>query len=109
MAAVRPVVIKYSSEKFSLTYDVIPFFALFIMQNCLTNFRCTIYELPPFVPNEFLFKKFQNKGQEKWEIYASSVREVMSKVGNLPMDDVPYRNKLEYEFKLGLKRNTKRE
>lgn len=41
----------------------------------------TLYELPLFVPNDYLFEKHKDKGTEKWEIIAWAVRDAMAKVG----------------------------
>lgn len=82
---VRPIVLKYESPMFHNAYDVIPFLPMFILQSCVTDFTCTVQELPPFIPNDYLFKKFESSGKEKWEIYAEAVREVMSKASGLPL------------------------
>ena len=38
---------------------------------------CEVIELPDFYPTEYLYKTHFNKGQEKWEIFAWAVREIM--------------------------------
>ena len=75
---VTPVVLKYKSEMFSNSYDVVEFLPMFIMQNCVTDFTCNVLELPPFSPNEYLFRNQASSGKEKWEIYAEAVRKVMT-------------------------------
>ena len=97
---VRPIVLKYESPMFHNAYDVIPFLPMFIMQSCVTDFKCTVHELPPFIPNDFLFKKFENSGKEKWEIYADAVRQVMSKASGVPITDQQQRDKIAYHIKL---------
>jgi hypothetical protein len=47
----------------------------------------TRYVFPPFIPNDYFFDKFKDKGEEKSHIYAWGVREVMSKYSGLPKDD----------------------
>ena len=104
---VRPVVLKYEFGMLNPAYDVIPYLALYIMQCCLFDFKCVVHELPPFVPNDYLFTKHQSKSPtgEKWEIYAESLREIMSKAGGIKLDDTPYREKLRYEVILGYKKD----
>lgn len=33
--------------------------------------------MPPFTPNEYLYKTHGSEGMEKWQIYAEAVREAM--------------------------------
>ena len=43
--------------------------------------------MPPFIPNDYLFEKHKDKGEEKWEIYAWAMREAMCEAGGLSRDD----------------------
>lgn len=52
---VKPVFIRYEYDMLNNAYDVMPFFALFVLQCCCFNYRVTFNELPPFIPNEHLF------------------------------------------------------
>lgn len=79
--AVRPVFLRYDCPTLSPAYDVFPFVPLFILQCCSYNFTCRFTELPPFIPNEFLFKHHGIEGKEKWEVYADAVRDIMVEVG----------------------------
>lgn len=42
-------------------YDVVPYVPLLIMNLCLFNFCFEVVELPPFLPNEYLFKTHADK------------------------------------------------
>jgi 1-acyl-sn-glycerol-3-phosphate acyltransferase len=53
-------------------------------------------ELPVFAPNEYLFENFKNLGKDKPEILAEACRRVMSEIGNLPLTDGTFENKLKY-------------
>ena len=86
--AVRPVIIKYEHDLLNLAYDVIPFMPLYILQTSTFGFKCSLKELPPFVPNDHLFKKFGGNNKEKWEVYANAVRDIMAKEGNIKTSDV---------------------
>lgn len=72
MKAVRPVILKYEYGMFSPAYDILPWLALFILQICQNDYKCTVTELPPFVPNEYLFK--MQTGKDKWDVYGQTVR-----------------------------------
>lgn len=106
---VRPVFLKYESPTLSIAYDVIPFLALYVLQCCSYNFKVTFHELPPFIPNEYLFENHKDKGADKWEIYAETIREIMTDVGKVPMCNMPYREKTRYEIMLGYKKERKQD
>ena len=44
--------------------------------------------MPPFEPNEYLFEKHADKGNERWEIFAWAVRDAMMKSGDFQPIDV---------------------
>ena len=52
--------------------------------------------MPDFEPNEYLFKTHADKGQERWEIYAWAIREIIMECGNMQSSDMPYRVKQVY-------------
>jgi lysophosphatidylcholine acyltransferase/lyso-PAF acetyltransferase len=103
---VTPVVLKYKSEMFYNAYDIIEYFPMFIMQNCVTDFTCTLLELPPFIPNDYLFCNHATSGKEKWEIYAEAVRQVMSKASGIPTTEASQREKIKYQIALGMRKST---
>jgi hypothetical protein len=105
LRACKPVVLKYIWSSLSPAWDVIPFMPLMIMQMSLFYVRCDVLELPPMIPNDYLFEHHANKGDEKWEIYAWAMREVMSVASGLPKCDQPFRDKMEYEVILGFKKD----
>ncbi len=74
------------------------------MHLSLFDFKCEVLELPTFIPNEYLYKEHANKGEEKWEIYAWAIREIMSAAGDIEKNDAPYRDKLQYESILGYRK-----
>lgn len=85
---VQPVVFKYGGFPGKPTMDCLTimdnvFFALF---GSFVQWQVR-YTLPPFIPNDYFFEKYADKGAEKSHIYAWGVREVMSKASGLPVDD----------------------
>ena len=89
---VRPIIQKYDTDgSVSIAYDIIEMLPLAILQLSWCGYRCKIYELPDFEPNEYLFEKHADKGQERWEIFAWAVREVMAKASGLELVDMPFR------------------
>jgi hypothetical protein len=50
--------------------------------------------MPDFLPNDYLFETHQDKGEERWEIFAWAVRDAMMKAGNFEQCDLPIRVKL---------------
>ena len=76
---IQPVVIKYSWNDFSPTWEGIPFMPHAIMQYCLGTYKCEVIILPPFKPSEYLFETHTKDGMERWEVFAEAVRDVIAK------------------------------
>jgi hypothetical protein len=49
--------------------------------------------MPPFQPNDYLWEKHADKGEEKWEIYAWAMRDLMAKAGRFGKHDLRFRDK----------------
>jgi len=43
--------------------------------------------MPVFVPNDYFFNKYQIQGEEKWETYARTLRELMAQESELKLSD----------------------
>ena len=96
--AIRPVYIKYDYGSFSPAWDVLGGFEHMILMNLNCEITtATLHVLPDFKPNEFMFKKFEDKGAERWEIYAWVIRDIMASHGNFDKDETPYNIKFQYE------------
>jgi hypothetical protein len=61
--------------------------------NYFNDSFCKVSDLPPFLPNEYLFTTHADKGTEKWEIYAWALRDIMAKVGDFKLNNQPTREK----------------
>lgn len=48
---------------------------------------CQRYELPIFIPNDYLFETHKDKGKNKAEVFAWALRDAMSKASGLPCSD----------------------
>jgi hypothetical protein len=90
---IKPIAIKYSSAVFSPAHDVMPMGVHFVvLLSQLTNqVECT--ELPIFAPNEYFYKTHLKPGQEKWEVFATAVREVISDAISLPTSEATSQDK----------------
>jgi len=115
---VIPIVLRFKYGVVSPAYDVAPFFGFFPLSMCLYgDFSVEVLELPPFKPNEHLFRTHRDRFSllnhsngapedsepERWEVFAWAIRDIMSKAGGLPLNNQPYREKLEYEHLLGFR------
>ena len=88
--------IKYSNV--NPTFDVMNLKDLIVLMFANPGFTIsTLYIMPPFVPNQYMLDRHQDKGHYDWEIYAWCVREVMAKVGGFGLCEQSYREKLDYE------------
>jgi len=94
---VTPLVIMVNKEDLSLCMDVIEMLYHILIVICNPYFTIKILHLPIFIPNEYLFtsSKFSNK-KERWEIYAESVRDAMSKASGLNKSELSYEDKVKY-------------
>ena len=95
LKACRPVVLNYENHEWMNTaWDCYGF-----LEHVLLTFSCphftmaTVIELPPFIPNDYLFETHKDKGDSKWEIYAWAVRDVMSKNSGKPKIESDPRDK----------------
>ena len=94
---VRPMFLKYKWNFFSPAYDIIEFFPQVILQLSWFFYRCNVTIMPDFHPNEYLYRKHADKGEEHWEIYAWAVRDAMMKCGEFEPIDIPLKMKFRYE------------
>lgn len=95
--AIQPYVQKYRSFLTCPVYDT-PSFLDYNVLLCLAPFASfTVYKMPPFIPNDYMYEHHASKGTEKWEIYAECLREAMAEAGQMPTSDMPFRKKVEYE------------
>ena len=72
---------------FSLPLLILSYFEFF-------SVKCEMTECPIFIPNDYLYEKHKDKGEEKWEIYAWAVRDIFSKASGKPKIDIELKEKL---------------
>lgn len=82
---VQPVVMKYTWQTLSPTWEGMPFMAHQIFMLCWGPYHVEVNILPPFKPNDHLFNVHKDKGTEQWEIFAWAVRDLMAKKGNFKL------------------------
>jgi len=104
--AVTPLVIQYEYGMMSPAYDYCDFLPLFILHMCSIDFKAVIYEFPPFVPNDYLFNHYAKsrkdfEGKERWDVFGSSVREIMAKTKNLMLIYTSNQEKNRYKMLIG--------
>jgi hypothetical protein len=95
---IRPLVMKYKGWPFQPVSSVtgLTGTGTMILIGNLFN-HAEMMELPPFIPNDYLFEKHKDKGTKKWEIYAWAVRDIMSKTSGIPKDDT-FTNQMRVEY-----------
>lgn len=88
MRPVLPVVLNYKYNDVSPSIDqnfLLPLMMLYFSSFYITDVE--VIELPPFMPNDYLFETHKDKGSEKWEIYSWAVRDALSKASGKPKCD----------------------
>lgn len=93
---VTPIYFKYDVHAFSTAYDCVDFLPLVIMNLCWAGLKCRVNIMPDFEPNEYLFRKHADKGNERWEIFAWAVRDAMAKTGEFELCTLKLQEKLAY-------------
>lgn len=63
--------------------------------------------LPLFIPNDYMYERFKDKGTEKWEIYAWVIRDIIAKASGKPKLDVELKTKFDYELAVGYRKPAK--
>ena len=80
---VTPVVMRYSVDGSCSpdwgTCDLVPLVIMNLSYVCCLS--CEVVIMDDFEPTEFMYKKFSNVGEERWEVYAWALREAMAKYG----------------------------
>lgn len=71
--AIKPLVFQVAGKYVSPTYDCVGFLELAIVMFCQWSFKLTVYELPIFNPNEWLFKNRKDLGEDEVTIFAEAV------------------------------------
>ena len=103
MRTIQPCYVKLTNGHIRSTNDIIGFGDLIVLLlSDLSWTTSTLYIMPPFVPNQYMLDKHDDKGQFDWEIYAWCLRDAIAKTGGFNTCDQQIREKLAYEhFMLG--------
>lgn len=109
LRTVTPVALHFDYEDISPSIDVNYSLPLIFLSFAIPKLgEVTIFELPMFKPNDYLFETHKDKGTEKWEIFSWAVRDAISKVTGKPKIDSQAREKLEFEAIIRAKGKTPR-
>jgi hypothetical protein len=94
----QPVVIKLDLNALvCLSFECVDELPRTILHLCsYSHQNVDLLVMPDFEPNEFLFTKHADKGNERWEIFAWAVRDAMSQASGLPLSETPMRLKPSY-------------
>jgi len=67
---------------------------------CYFGCQINLCELPVIKPTEYMFEKYADLGEEKWEIFAEVTRKIMCEIGGLTPSDKTFRDSKRYENSL---------
>jgi len=69
-----------------------------LMFSSLSVYHSTLHVLPPFVPNDFMYKEHIGKeGDEPWTAFSWATRDLLCTMGGWGKIDQPVREKLAYQ------------
>lgn len=83
-----------------MAFEVVYQLPLVLLNLCWGCFTVEVVSLPEFEPNEYLFTTHADKGNDRWEIYAWAIRDILCKEGDFKPTDMPLKLKQEYELYL---------
>ena len=102
--SVRPMILKYQSNLLMPNNAGIGELSMMTFLWCsFSPVLCEVTFLPVFTPNDHLFANMK-AGQEKWEVYAQAVREVMCEFSGFPMNEHTYQDLKDYWELAGCKK-----
>ena len=98
MRTIQPCFVKISYSMVNPTFDIMTLKDLIVLMFANLGFAVsTLYIMPPFVPNQYMLDRHQDKGEFDWEIYAWCVRDAMAKAGGFRLCEQSFREKVDYE------------
>jgi hypothetical protein len=98
MRTIQPCFVKISYSMVNPTFDIMTLKDLIVLMFANLGFAIsTLYIMPPFVPNQYMLDRHQDKGEFDWEIYAWCVRDAMAKAGGFRLCEQSFREKVDYE------------
>jgi len=97
LKSIQPRVIKYNYLAQSPSSGVLEGLPHYLIGACSPPTIVSRVELPVFRPNEFFFQHHQREGEERWETYCRTIRQLISEHGNLPLSDLRIEDKFEYK------------
>lgn len=99
---VQPTILKHPYKNFSHDCGVLLLLPIAVMLGCEMATRgIDICQYPLFSPNDYLFTEYKktlpgHEKMEKWEVYATAVRDFMIREGGFGSDSQPMREKLQF-------------
>ena len=97
MRTIQPCFVKISYSMVNPTFDIMTLKDLIVLMFANLGFAIsTLYIMPPFVPNQYMLDRHQDKGEFDWEIYAWCVRDAIAKAGGFALSDMQNRERMKY-------------
>jgi hypothetical protein len=95
---IKPVYLTYKYSHSAPSLDCIPSLSAFIVAlSSPFGISCELNVLPDFKPNKFLFENHTDHGEERWELIAWAVRDVMLQSSKLRPCDFSLKQKALYQ------------
>ena len=81
-------------------YDVMEMHSHFFLLATTPYVTIHIKELPVFKPNEYYWKNHSQEGKQRWQIYAETMRKILSDLDGYKLSDMAMEDKLVYRSML---------
>ena len=83
----KPTCILHSSPYFNPAHDIMPYLTHMLVLMAQPYTYIQMIDLPIYYPTDYLFSNHKDLGKSYWEIYANSIRHIMSEVLNIPTSE----------------------
>ena len=89
--AITPIYLTFEYGDFNTDYGIINLLVIGFMTMCWLRFdlKTNVHILPTFKPTEHMYKKFADKGSERWQAFAHAIRDVLSKKSGMKTSELP--------------------
>ena len=86
----------YHEDEFHLAIGVAPVVSNWLRSGNYSRHRIYHIDLPVIKPTKFMFEKYKDLGNEKWEIFSEVTRKIMCEVSGLKPSNKNYRDMKKY-------------
>ncbi len=93
---IKPVIVKSLDKDFDLSTGGYLQGPHYLRTLGYLYHRYEIIELPIIYPTESMYKRFEGKNKQQWEMYAETVRDIYAEIGGFEKSEMSLIDNIEY-------------